>query len=89
MSQAFYYMYITTTAQSAYPRSHNKFSRYFRFKVIYNKLFYQKIVLFQTKIHADLFLSASCMIKWKVMLPLYNDQISLLTVLAVIPRSSL
>ena len=44
MPQAFYYLNITTTAQSAYPRSHNKFSRYFRFKVIYNMLFYHNIV---------------------------------------------
>ena len=44
MSQAFYYLHITTTAQSAYPGIHNKFSRYFCFKVIYNMLFYQNIV---------------------------------------------
>ena len=36
MSQAFYYLHVTTTAQSAYHRSHNKFSRYFHLKVIYN-----------------------------------------------------
>ena len=35
-SYAFYYLHITTTAQSAYPTSHNKFSRYFPFKVINN-----------------------------------------------------
>ena len=56
-----------TTAQSAYPKSHNKFSRYFCFNCF----------LFQTKIHADLFLPVSSMIKWKVMLPLYNNQILL------------
>ena len=46
--------------------------------------------------HADLFLSSmiysmsfSCVIKWKIMLPLYNDQISLLAALAVIHGSSL
>ena len=43
MSQAFYYLHILTTAQSAYHRSHNKFSRYFRFKVIYNMLFYRNM----------------------------------------------
>ena len=73
MSQAFYYLVITTTPQSAYSRSHNKLSRYFCFKVIY--------ILFCHKI--DLFLSVSCMIKWKVMLPLYNDEMLLLTVLDV------
>ena len=36
--------YITTISQSAYPGSHNKFSRYFCFKVIYNMLFYHNIV---------------------------------------------
>ena len=45
--------------------------------------------MFRTKMHIDLFLPVSCVIKWKVMLPLYNDQISLLTVLAVIHRFSL
>ena len=43
ISQAFYYMLIMTTAKSAYPRSHNKFSKYFCFKVIY-LLFCRKIV---------------------------------------------
>ena len=87
MSQAFYYLRITTTAQSAYCRSHKKFLRYFHFKVIYNMLFYHNIAF--CLIHADLFFSISCVIKWKIMLSLYNDQISLLTVLAVIHRSSL
>ena len=68
----FYYLHMTTTAQSAYPRSHNKFSR-----------LSQHSFLFRTKMHANLFLSVSCVIKWKIMLPLYIDQISLLTVLAV------
>ena len=86
MSQAFYYLHITTNAQSAYPRSHNKFSRYFCFKVIYNKLFYHKIVFcFKQKYMLIYF----CQIKLKVMLPLYNDQVLLLTVLAIIHRSSL
>ena len=44
MSQAFYYLHIMTTTQSAYPKSHNKFSRYLYFKVIYNMLFYHNIV---------------------------------------------
>ena len=34
-------------------------------------------------------LSVSCVIKQEIMLPLYNDQMSLLTPLAIIPRSSL
>ena len=34
------------------------------------------------KIHVDLFLIVSSVIKGKIMLPLYNDQISLLAVLA-------
>ena len=47
MSQAFYYLQHTmTTAQSAYLRSHNKFSTYFRFKVIYNILLYYNIVFY-------------------------------------------
>ena len=64
MSQAFYYLLIMTTAQSAYPRSHNKFSRYFHLKVIYNiyVVLSQNYFLFQTKIYADLYLSVSCMI---------------------------
>ena len=88
MIQAFYYLHITTTAQSAYPESHNKFSICFCFKVV-NVVLSQNCFLFQTKIHTDLFLSVSCVIKWKVMLPLNNNQISLLTVLAVIHRFSL
>ena len=44
MPQVFYYLHITTTAQSVYLKSHNKFSRYFRFKIIYN-MFYHSIVL--------------------------------------------
>ena len=48
ISQAFNYLHITTTVQSAYPRSQNEFSRYFRFKVIYNMLFYH-IVCFERK----------------------------------------
>ena len=50
MSKAFYYFHIMTTAQSAYSRSYNKFSRYFCFKVIFNMLFYHNIVFcFQQK----------------------------------------
>ena len=45
--------------------------------------------LFRTKIQSDLFLSVSCVIKGKIILPLFDNQISLLTVLAVIHRSSL
>ena len=71
----FYYLHITTTAQSAYPGSHNKFSQYFSFKVIYNMLFYHNIVLCFERKYTDLFLSESCVIKWKVMLPLNNNQI--------------
>ena len=84
----FYYLHITTTAQSAYPRSHNKFSRYFRFKVIYNMLFYHNIVFCFERKCALIYFCQSRVIKLKIMLPLYNDQISLLTVLAVTRRSS-
>ena len=63
MSEAFYYLHITITAQSAYPKSHYKFSRYFSFKVIYRYCFTQNRFLFRAKIYADLFLSASCVIK--------------------------
>ena len=50
MFQAFYYLHLMTTAQSVYPQSLNKFSRYFHFKVLYNVLFYLNIVLFYLKI---------------------------------------
>ena len=46
-------------------------------------MFYHNSFLIRTKMHTNFFLSVSCVIKWKIMLPLYNDQISLLTVLAV------
>ena len=48
MSQAFYYLHIKTTAQIPYPGSHNKFSRYFRFYVIY-MLFYHIVFCFERK----------------------------------------
>ena len=88
MIQAFYYLHITTTAQSAYPESREKFSRCFRFNVI-NMLFYHKIVFYLERKYTLIYFCQYRVIKWKIMLPLYNDQISLLTVLAVIHRFSL
>ena len=82
MSPGFYYLHITITTQSAYPRSHNKFSRYFRFKVIYNMLFYHNIdFCFQRKCKLIYFCQYHVWLSEKITLPLYNDQISLLTVL--------
>ena len=80
MSQAFYYLNITTTAQSAYSRSHNKFWRY----VFYNMLFYHSIIFCFERKYMLIYFCQYRVIKWKIMLPLYSDQTSLLTVVAVV-----
>ena len=83
MSQAFYYLHTTTTGQSAYPRSHNKSSRYISFYM----LFYHSIVFcFKRKYTLIYFCQFHVWLSEKIMLHLYNNQISLLTVLAVIRR---
>ena len=80
LSQTFYYLHITTTVQNTYPRSHNKFPRYFHFKVIY-MLFYHNIVFFFEQKYMLIYICQYRVIRWKIMLPLYNHQISLLTIL--------
>ena len=44
MAQAFYYLHLTTTAQSAYPGSYHKFSRYFHFKFIYDNVLLKFVI---------------------------------------------
>ena len=60
MSQASYYMHITTTARNAYPRSHNKFSWYFHLKVIYNMLYYHRKALWSIFVFYDFLSKKTC-----------------------------
>ena len=79
MPQGFYYLHITTTVQSDYPGSHYKFlkdifvSKLFIIYFFTQHFFFTQRFLFRAKIHADLFLSVSCVSKLKIKLPLYND----------------